>query len=520
MKRIFMSFLLCFMICFSWAQINDFNSICVWNSDSCSVFQNARVDSITFSHDSQMQDIWIDGKMKPFEIAEIDSVSFFNLYDSDITSYIVDGKQLWEEIYTTPIGTFAYNSVLKYNDTEVADQYEVLSYMGEDWVTSACVLYEKEYHLPVRLVSDSVMVYFSYDGDSIVSVMIGGNTCMDKVGEYELDLGEVNKAINEHGYTSILKERIFKLLSCLQKDDISDANILLILNRFESLLDVPVGACLNKDKDETKYIILVNVYDSGDEPKKKGKGNILYSAVVATNGYYDLTATSCRASGSVYVAYSHYNEDCSYGILVDEDPDNLYYGKAAYCVPGHQEPLSLRFFVNVSGLEPSTKYYYRAYLRIDPKKYPNSPLVIKYDNGNREEEGYDPKRPTLTYGDIESFTTSPPDISGTWTCTETHYDRLGNPVYETYTITLEDDGTVSLSNNDNVLSSSYGISSSGKVTVRIMDLATQTVNSGMDWIGQVDDMSNPQKITGTVSRWNYNQNGFFGGDGYYFEMTR
>ena len=149
--------------------------------------------------------------------------------------------------------------------------------------------------------------------------------------------------------------------------------------------------------------------------------------------------------------------------------------------------------INISGLSPATTYNYWAYVDIDG---------------------------TPKNGEIKSFTTELPDISGAWACTETHNDQSGNPIYETYTITLEDDGTVSLSNNDNVLSSSYGISSSGEVTVRVMDLATQTVNSGMDWIGQVDDISNPQKITGTVSRWNFNQNGFFGGDGYYFEMTR
>lgn len=508
MKRASILYLLCFVFSMSWAQKNDFNSLCIWIDDSCHVFQDTRIDSITFSNlqNDYTQDLWIDGKAYSFQASKIDSVSLFNLYDTGITSYTVENKQNWEEVYTTSIGTFAYNSILKYNESEYSDLYEVLSYIGEDWMTSACILYDREKHLPVRLTSDSVAVFFSYVGDSVVSVAIGNNTCVTTIGEYEIDLKEIANSIKEQGYTSILKEHIFRLLSCLRKENIADTNIRILLERFESLLDKNESKCAVSE--QTKYIIIVKVYDSDKEPKKKGKGNILYSAVVATNGCYDLTDTSCKPSGSVYIAYSHYNEDCTYGILVDENPDNLYCGKAAFSATGYQEPLSSRFFVNVSGLTPSTKYYYRAYLRIDPLKYKNSPLVIKYDNGNHEEDGYDPMRPTLTYGNIETFTTNPTDISGTWICTEEYYfawdKNYEKPQYKDYPILLREDGTVSIDGKSDYVRSSWRYGSDGRLTISVTDMSTSDFSGGFDINLKADDSKAPKKFTGAINDWSFN----------------
>ena len=151
-------------------------------------------------------------------------------------------------------------------------------------------------------------------------------------------------------------------------------------------------------------------------------------------------------------------------------------------------------FIRMSSLKPNTEYSCRAYVEFE-----GTPIYAE---------------------NTTTFTTKLPDISGEWNCTETHYDRTGNPTYKTYTITLEKEGGVKLSDNNNIISSFYSLSETGEVSISITDIATQTTNSGMDWSGQVDDINDPQKITGSVSRWNFNQIGFFQGESYDFEMTR
>ncbi len=149
--------------------------------------------------------------------------------------------------------------------------------------------------------------------------------------------------------------------------------------------------------------------------------------------------------------------------------------------------------ITLSGLKPATTYTYCAYIEANGETY---------------------------YGEDSTFTTELPDISGTWTCSETHYKRNGEIYYTTYTITLNEDGTVQCSNLNNILSSSWGLSKSGNVNIGVMDLATQTANSGVRWNGQVNNIENPSKITGSTNRWNFNHIGAFEGDSYKFEMTR
>lgn len=150
--------------------------------------------------------------------------------------------------------------------------------------------------------------------------------------------------------------------------------------------------------------------------------------------------------------------------------------------------------VSLTGLKPSTTYNYRAFIQYEGENY---------------------------FGETKSFTTDLPDISGSWNCKEIHYDNAGNPQYKTYYLILGKDGKVQYSESGEIYSSSWSFKRDGTVTVSIMDLATPYSYSGKDWEGTVDNIENPTKISGSTSRWNYNEMvGTKRGDGYSFEMTR
>lgn len=148
--------------------------------------------------------------------------------------------------------------------------------------------------------------------------------------------------------------------------------------------------------------------------------------------------------------------------------------------------------VTLSGLNPVTTYSYYA--------------SVKY--GDKEFKG-----------ETRTFTTGLPDISGAWNCTVTSYDRLGKPVYNTYTLTLNKDGSVNHSKAFPV-SSSWTFSTNGKVNISIATTATQTQNSGISWTGSVNNILNPVIIKGGTYNWSYNQIGYVQGDSHDFEMTR
>ena len=184
--------------------------------------------------------------------------------------------------------------------------------------------------------------------------------------------------------------------------------------------------------------------------------------------------------------YDVEDDECECGVTISHDNDTKII-LTSRTEGGHN--------IEISGLLPSTTYNYWAFVNVD-----GEPIN----------------------GEVKSFTTNPPDISGTWTCKETHYkfNNVNYPYYTTYTVTLNEDGSVSCSDTSGIVSSSWTFKSNGEVEFEFMDLATQMANSGKKWKGNIDDMNNPRKITGYTNRWNYNQNGFFNGDAVEFEMTR
>lgn len=140
--------------------------------------------------------------------------------------------------------------------------------------------------------------------------------------------------------------------------------------------------------------------------------------------------------------------------------------------------------ISLDGLKPNTTYTYCAYVETNGTTY---------------------------YGENKTFTTSLPNISGTWTCTEEFYRFTGAlPSYKTYSLILNSDGSANCSeyNEDG----SWNFNSDGTITINIMLIATQTQNSGIEWFGKVDNIENPTKITGGTYNWNFNQFGYFQGN--------
>lgn len=207
-------------------------------------------------------------------------------------------------------------------------------------------------------------------------------------------------------------------------------------------------------------------------------------AVISVNNVTDKSAVArCQFSGV--------ESGVEYGVICKSSNQSLTFPASGK--EGEQS-------VTMSGLTPATSYQCYAY--------------VKTSNHYQEQENG------------VSFTTNPPDISGTWSCKETHYDRAGNPYYTTYSLTLKEDGTVTMTNSDgsnhNIDGNSlWSFSSTGNVSIYMMDLVMDSYLHWQKWTGKVDDVKNPQKITGYMQPGNWNTViGTIEGDACQFEMTR
>lgn len=138
--------------------------------------------------------------------------------------------------------------------------------------------------------------------------------------------------------------------------------------------------------------------------------------------------------------------------------------------------------ISISGLSPATTYSYWAYVEIDG-------IPIN--------------------GEVKSFTTLAPSIVGTWNVVETYETRpFPGAEWETktreYSLSLNEDGSISKSDTE-YIGGSWSYSSGGSFYATGHIIATQTQNTWDRFDGKVDDIKNPQKITGTRYRGNMNQ---------------
>ena len=107
-----------------------------------------------------------------------------------------------------------------------------------------------------------------------------------------------------------------------------------------------------------------------------------------------------------------------------------------------------------------------------------------------------------------------PDVTGTWTCKEKHSEN-----YETYTVTLHKDGTVTTSKSeleDNYKYKSWSQSAKG-LSVRF---TTSDGNMGHDLYITFDDPTNPTSGKGETHRWIVSAFGISHDTWYNLEMTR
>lgn len=120
------------------------------------------------------------------------------------------------------------------------------------------------------------------------------------------------------------------------------------------------------------------------------------------------------------------------------------------------------------------------------------------------------------------LTTTSADLSGTWHCIETYYPTSESaiPTTNTYTITLNSDGTASCSEWDDIVLGAWTLSCDGSVGIDILIYATQFTDGGKDWWGTVNDINNPTVITGYSQIWRTNTIGAYYGDGHQVVMTK
>ena len=296
--------------------------------------------------------------------------------------------------------------------------------------------------------------------------------CRAEISAITPEKNKLNIDVNVSGY-----EPWYNTLECgvvvekknLLKPSFSEGESTRTITHNGSYIFVESGIKLN-----TAYSCRPFVIDKGRASLWKGFIGDLIGPLVRYGDVKDIEIHPSVSTGDcisveetaavVKCSYTNvYGAEC--GVYVSNDDETIKF--AASSTDGEQE-------ITLSGLRPATTYNYWAYVNVDGE----------YINGQ-----------------VKSFTTDLPDVTGTWSCKETRYTANGE-YYNSYTVTLHADGTVTTSLYDDFYGASWSRSATS-LFVRIDIIATLYSNSGYNLSITFDDPSHPNSGKGYAEQWNY-----------------
>lgn len=313
----------------------------------------------------------------------------------------------WDEAYVTPGGYFCYSkdiaNIIEDKDAELKSTvngiYEALSYSDVEGSLCATIVMSKEEELPVRLYSKEGTVNMSYLNDTIMELVYDNGTQVVMIDSISYDKQELRKLVTAGGYSNKLQSTLCVLVQ-LMEGHVSEYSFLTnLISLFKPLLDLNYSPTselpdsVSLPQEDGVYVFVIVVDDWCDNVVAED----YYSIGLWTgNASFKVGGSSCTLTGSVFCTAPIYNEYGTYGIVCDEDLNNLTIEQAEWVGQGYQAETDLSFEVDFRGFKPNTTYYYRAYYRFDSSDHGN--LKLKYEAGDAQ-VGYDYVIKQFTTGD-------------------------------------------------------------------------------------------------------------------------
>lgn len=313
----------------------------------------------------------------------------------------------WDKAYLTPNGYFCYSSDLEKALSEstisrgdATGKLEALNYTSKNGATRATVVMDKESKLPVHIYTDGSVLDFSYLNDSILELVCEQDKEIFMMDSIAYSKEALVSAAYSAGHDNVLQMGLSILVNLVDQHVNDDAKFRSLINDFKSVL----GLIYDENNTETSSGVTLPItggcYDFASESfdwHSEVVEDAYYSIVLWTGkATFKVGGSSCTLAGTVWCASPTYNEYGVYGILCDENPDNLVVGMAEYEGTGVQDDDAMSYEVDFRGFKPNTTYYYRAYYQFNSSDHGN--LTLKYAEDGAH-VGYDTEIKSFTTGD-------------------------------------------------------------------------------------------------------------------------
>ena len=299
----------------------------------------------------------------------------------------------WDEAYVTNHGYFGYSDQLLADESTggraASITQKVLSFMSTDLKNKASILLSATEGLPLQLVTDEGMLNFSFPNDSILELIYDNGSEMTMLESIAYSRSRMDETIARLKYNNQLQKSLYYFVTLIKGHTGSYFRNFITI--FEDILGQKLSdkneealGGLDLPKDDKTYVFITHIHN-------------WHQTVVIPQVYYTISmwtgkasykvgGSSCTLSGTIWCASQTFNDYGTYGIVCDENPDNLTIEKAEYKGEGYQDKLKLSYDVDFRGFKPNTKYYYRAYYKFNNSNHGR----LKFKYGDKDAEiGYD-----------------------------------------------------------------------------------------------------------------------------------
>lgn len=302
----------------------------------------------------------------------------------------------WNKAYVTDLGYFCYSDEMAVEGAEPGEKFSNLTFMDKAGNNKLSIIISKDRKLPSQIIMEKGILYFSFPNDSILELVYDDNEKMIMLDSipFKVDALQAIIAANSYdGFKSILSN--FTALMNNASKPIPQ------IQSFKSVADVVIGLGYAPEGTTASGLATgaTGQYDFATMAENWYKTNVLGSiyyklAMWTGKATFKVGGSSCTLSGTIWCPVNTFNKYGTYGILCDENKDNLFVGKAEYEGTGYQDASAVSYDVDFRGLKPNTTYYYRAYYKFNDADHGG--LIFKYGSPT-DQVGYD--------AIIKSFTT-------------------------------------------------------------------------------------------------------------------
>ena len=318
-----------------------------------------------------------------------------------------DGIGAWDEAYLTPKGYFCYANdvanIVEGTESETrsssAATYEVLNYTNAEGSEHATVIISKKENLPVRLYTKDGSVNMSYLNDSIMELVYDNGSQVMMIDSISYDKKELKNIVEASGYSNKLQSTLCVLIQLIDGHVSEYPFLTEIITIFKPVLylnyssNTEILNTIELPKEDGVYIFVIIVNTWCDEVVAKDYFQI---GLWTGKASFKVGGSSCTLSGSIFCSSPTFNDYGTYGIICDENIENLTLERAGWTGQGFQSNSDLSFDVDFRGFKPNTTYYYRAYYKFNSSDHGN--LELKYGEPGAQ-VGYDSVIKSFTTGD-------------------------------------------------------------------------------------------------------------------------